>query len=95
MEFKYVGNEYGKYSTKPKTSLTKQEMHKYIEASERTEGIIAEVLDKLPDKGEQNHLYIIPHGDTYKEYMWLPEENGFYEIGDIPIEMEEEQDGEE
>jgi hypothetical protein len=82
----------GKYSTKQKTALTEEEVMQYIAACKKLEGIKFMCLEKLPDKGEPDTIYLIPHGDLIKEFMWRTEENEFYHIGDIPIEIEEEQE---
>lgn len=85
-------NDNGKYSTKHKTALTEEEVKQYTEACMKLEGLKFTCLEKLPDKGKSDTIYLIPHGDLIKEFMWRPKENEFYHIGDIPIEIEEEQE---
>ena len=51
-------------------------------------GLRFEVVDELPDEGQNGTIYLVPNeDDTYDEYIWLEDEETFEKLGSTDIDL--------
>lgn len=51
-------------------------------------GLRFEVVEELPDEGQNGVIYLVPNeDDTYDEYIWLEDEERFERVGNTDVDL--------